>query len=294
MKDTNKESLNIFCSISQERLSEVNNLLIPSLEKQDSEIQVFLTFINYKADSTISLKDIKTNNLKFNILNPKKPLGFGESHNYAFSQMKPKDFFLIINPDIYMQENCLKELLRSYNARTGLVEARQLPFTHPKDAPHKKTFETNWASGCCLLINSNFFKKAGGFDPNYWMYLEDVDLSWKAWINNFQVIQNPKAVVYHFTGIYFKYSENTYEIEDFWSMRNFFYLSYVYFGKKGLKRARKIVNSISFYDKEIKEAAYKNFSNLNKTKQIEHIEIPNELTNKIKIYDYNKFSKHPI
>ena len=56
------------------------------------------------------------------------------------------------------------------------MEARQLPFTHPKDTPKEETFETNWASGCCLLINSLFFEKVNGFDPNYWMYLEDVDL----------------------------------------------------------------------------------------------------------------------
>jgi GT2 family glycosyltransferase len=89
------------------------------------------------------------------------------------------------------------------------------------------------------LINSEFFKKVSGFDPLYWMYLEDVDLSWKSWINGYKVIQNPRAIAYHFTGLYFSYLPNSYYLEDFWSLRNFFYISYVLLGKFRFKKSKK-------------------------------------------------------
>lgn len=287
-----EESINIFCSISKARLNEVNDLLIPSLEQQSTKKQLKLYFIDYTGKKTVSKRDIRHNKLDFNILYSDKPLGFGEAHNLAFSQTKPQAKFLIINPDICMDNKCLEELLIAYGPHIGLVEARQLPFTHPKDTPHKHTFQTNWASGCCLLIDSKFFKKVNGFDTNYWMYLEDVDLSWKAWINNYKVVQNPKAIVYHYTGLYFKYSQNSYALEDFWSMRNFLYISYVYFGKKGLAKAKKMVTETQ-YPKEFVDEAIHNFDQFMKNHTIERMVIPHSCKNNIKIYGYNKFSEHP-
>lgn len=292
MKMTDNGTINIFCSASKSRLDEVNNLLIPSLEKQTTKKKIRLSLIDYTGQKTFSKKDIKSSKLDLDVLFPKQPLGFGESHNFAFSKIKPQKYFLIINPDIYMDKNCLEELLSSFSKDVGLVEARQLPFTHPKDTPKNKTFETNWASGCCLLINSHFFEKVNGFDPNYWMYLEDVDLSWKAWINDYKVLQNPRAIVNHYTGLYFKYSQNSYEIEDFWSMRNFLYISYVYFGNKGVRQAKRWINKTS-YPQELISKAIESFEELMSKNKFERIKIPRHCQDKIKIYGYNKFSEYP-
>ncbi|MBP8708178.1 MAG: hypothetical protein KBH94_05620 [Caldisericia bacterium] len=290
----NLKKLNVFCSTSSTRLNEVNNLLIPSLEKQTYEGEIHLSLLNYEANEKIKEEDIiDSEKLHIRIINPPKPLGFGEAHNYSFNLVKPSKYFLIINSDIYLERDCIKEMIRTFDEDTGLIEVRQLPFQHPKDESHKETFETSWASGCCLLINVEFFKKVGGFDPLYWMYLEDVDLSWKSWINGYKVLQNPKAVAYHFTGLYFRYSPNRYYLEDFWSLRNFFYISYVYWGNKGLRRAKEIVEKIPYYDKEIKSEAYQNFLDLKENNRIKKIRIPTNLENKIHIHGYNKFSKNP-
>lgn len=292
MTKIDNNTIHIFCSASKSRLKEVNNLLIPSLEKQTIRNKILLTLVDYTGKKTFSKEDIKSNKLDINILYPNKALGFGESHNFAFYKTKPHKFFLIINPDIYMDKNCLKELVSSFKKDVALVEARQLPFTHPKDTPKEETFETNWASGCCLLINSLFFEKVKGFDPNYWMYLEDVDLSWKAWINEYKVVQNPRAVVYHYTGIYFRYNQNSYEIEDFWSMRNFLYISYIYFGAKGVKKAKEWISKTS-YPKEFRNKAIENFKELMSKNEPERIMVPTYCNERIKIYGYNKFSEHP-
>lgn len=289
---TNKNTINIFCSVSKTRLGEVNNLLIPSLEKQNIKKKIHLFLVDYTGTGDFSKTDIQHNSLDIDILIPNRSLGFGESHNFAFSKVRPKKFFLIINPDIYMEENCLEELMNPFKGNTALIEARQLPFTHPKDNSHTKTFETNWTSGCCLLINSSFFDSIGGFDPNYWMYLEDVDLSWKALINGYKVLQNPRAVVYHYTGLYFKYNQNTYQIEDFWSMRNFLYISYIFFGQKGVRVAKKMISKTQ-YPKEFIEEVKRNFEQLRKKNGIQRIPIPLDCKNKIKIYGYNKFSENP-
>lgn len=287
------KTINIFCSISKSRTEEINNLLIPSLEKQTTDYKIHLSLIDYTGKNTVLKKDIKSKTLKFNVLNSKNSFGFGETHNYAFNKIKPETFFIIINPDIYLDENCIKELISSFAKEVGIVEARQQPFAHPKDLPNEKTFETNWASGCCMLINTKFFKSIKGFDPNYWMYLEDVDLSWKSWINGYKVLQNPNAIVNHYTGAYFKYSENSYELEHFWSTRNYLYFSYVYFGQEGLDKAYKDIKEIPL-DENLKKEAIVNFEELRKSIEITRIEIPHNLKKKLRIYDFNKFSKYPI
>jgi GT2 family glycosyltransferase len=292
-KAIKSEKLNMFCSTSSSRVDEVNNLLIPSLEKQSYKGDIYLSLLNYEANNKIKRKDFpESNKINIRIINPDKPVGFGEAHNYSFNLIKPEKYFLIINSDIYLERNCIQEMITTFNENTGLIEARQLPFQHPKDKPHKDTFETNWASGCCLLINSEFFKKVNGFDPLYWMYLEDVDLSWKSWINGYSVLQNPKAVAYHFTGVYFKYHNNSYELEHFWSIRNFLYISYVYFGDDGLKKAKFLIDKEPLIQ-SIKDEAISNFEQLVIKNPVKHIKVPQKVQTKVMIDGFNKFSELP-
>lgn len=285
--------IDVFCSVSQSRLKELNTLLIPSLEEQNVSSAIMLHLINYRADRKVLIDDIlNTRKIAVDILNPSHQLGFGGAMNFGFNMINSHKFFLYINPDTYLDSSCIKQMIQSFDKKVGLIEARQLPFSHPKDLPLPHTFETPWASGSCLLINSKFFKNVQGFDENYWMYLEDVDLSWKAWINGYSVLQNPEAVVYHYTGVYFRYSQNSYEIEHFWSIRNFLYISLVFFGKKGLKKAFDLIDKQGF-DKDLKNEAIKNFQELAKHNKIPQINVPKNLLDKIKIYDFNKFSKYP-
>jgi GT2 family glycosyltransferase len=45
------------------------------------------------------------------------------------------------------------------------------------DQNYQEMFEAPYLSGCCMLIRSDAFRHAGGFDERYFLYLEDADLT---------------------------------------------------------------------------------------------------------------------
>lgn len=54
-----------------------------------------------------------------------------------------------------------------------------------------------FASGGAMLINRKTFFKLGGFDRDYFMYHEDVDLGWRLWIHGYKVLRSSGSIVYH-------------------------------------------------------------------------------------------------
>lgn len=74
---------------------------------------------------------------------------------------------------------------------------------------------TPFASGCAMLLRSDALEKIGLFDERYFAYVEDVDLTLRAWIAGYQALVVPQAVVYHRFGGSSDHGRNM-----FWGYRN--------------------------------------------------------------------------
>lgn len=57
-----------------------------------------------------------------------------------------------------------------------------------------------FASGGAMLVHRRTFLDAGGFDPEFFAYFEDVDLGWRLWALGYKVVYAPEAVVRHIGG----------------------------------------------------------------------------------------------
>ncbi len=57
--------------------------------------------------------------------------------------------------------------------------------------------ELPFACGGNMLVRRESFLAAGGFSPEYFAYLEDVDLGWRLWSGGERVLFAPAAVVHH-------------------------------------------------------------------------------------------------
>ena len=64
------------------------------------------------------------------------------------------------------------------------------------DQNYEEVFEAPYLSGCCMLMRSEAFCRAGGFDERYFLYLEDADLT-RSLARDGRCVHLPIAEVVH-------------------------------------------------------------------------------------------------
>lgn len=57
--------------------------------------------------------------------------------------------------------------------------------------------ETDFATGCCMLMTKKAIERVGLFDENYFLYYEDIDYSIRVRKNKMKVIYYPQAFLWH-------------------------------------------------------------------------------------------------
>lgn len=57
--------------------------------------------------------------------------------------------------------------------------------------------QTHFATGCCMLISTESYKKVGAWDEKYFLYFEDMDYSRRVLRKKGKVVYVPQAVVWH-------------------------------------------------------------------------------------------------
>ncbi len=166
-------------------------------------------------------------------LHTNKNMGFGSGHNLAFASFsKSSDLNLILNPDIYfnsieirqmlawMLQNkdialAVPEVLNTDGTKQHTIRNIPSPLTLLKrrlnikgifnkfvaeDSYTNHTFkeieEIPFAHGCFFLFQSEVYAQLKGFDENFFMYMEDVDIFLRAKQFGKTVI-NPHYKIYH-------------------------------------------------------------------------------------------------
>lgn len=156
----------------------------------------------------------------------KKNIGFGAAHNKIFEKEMGKYHF-VINPDIIVDSDVLSDMFDFMERNADVVMCMPKILNEngteqklPKQRPTFKTLffgrlskkirnEYIWAdreitevtdvdfcTGCFFCIRSEIFKKLGGFDERFFMYLEDADLTSRAKKYG-RVVMNPNILVTH-------------------------------------------------------------------------------------------------
>jgi hypothetical protein len=112
----------------------------------------------------------------------------------------------ILNPDGSLQVSCfhfpspLFAFLRSNTLGTLI---RYIPFLRDRYLPawsHNRPRRVPWVLGAALAIRRKAFEEVGGFDESFFMYSEEVDLSYRLNAAGWQVHFAPVADIVHVGG----------------------------------------------------------------------------------------------
>ena len=209
--------------------------LLESLRRISTPLRAY--FIdNASTDGTPEMLADAVGTLQFpvHVLRSLRNNGFARGMNLLASQSRG-EFMFLLNPDAQLEPGCLEALVARMRSdeRAGICDARQAPREHPK-AWDPSTGETTWCSGAAALIRRTAFEEAGGFDERlYFMYCEDVDLSWKLWLKGWKCLYEPAAVIQHFTQDVVPGKRRT--LENYFSFRNSLFLYYRFGSRKDRK-----------------------------------------------------------
>jgi GT2 family glycosyltransferase len=64
--------------------------------------------------------------------------------------------------------------------------------------------EVACATGAAMALRRDVWQELGGFEERFFMYHDDVDLSWRAWQRGYRIVYVPGAVAYH----HYEFSRN--------------------------------------------------------------------------------------
>jgi GT2 family glycosyltransferase len=76
-------------------------------------------------------------------------------------------------------------------------------------------------SGACMLVRKDVFDRVGGFDPDYFLFGDDIDLCWKIREASHEIWYVPSARTVHIKGASMRRAPGRAQREFYHSMRLF-------------------------------------------------------------------------
>ncbi|MBS9523449.1 glycosyltransferase family 2 protein [Litoribacter alkaliphilus] len=147
-------------------------------------------------------------------------LGFTGGNNVAMEYAKTQgyDYVLLLNNDTFLEPDFLEKLVLAMEADSRLGAVQPLIFNHPEREKVWKSggdfittiastissssigsgvFNTQWLTGCALMIRGEVLEKIGPLTPSYFAYFEDVDYSFRIRKAGYDLGVVTESKIYH-------------------------------------------------------------------------------------------------
>lgn len=242
---------------------------------------------NNSDDNSVSELSTSFPHVKFIQLN--ENLGFSKANNIGFKEAKG-EFLLILNPDTILNSDTIQKTYDFYKSKSniGAVGCKVLNEDLSFQLACRRSFPTPWNSFCKLFGLQNIFPKSklfskynltyldenqtyevdaligafiftkksildeiNGFDEEYFMYGEDLDLCFKIKEKNYNIYYFHETSIIHFKGESTKRS-NINEVKHFYDAMQIFvkkHYSHSFIFLLFLKYGIKIREIISYLNK---------------------------------------------
>lgn len=193
----------------------VNQLLSDLAQLRTAPLQVIVT------QNTADPDALDTRRAAEIVVNA-QPKGFGANHNAAFSRCSAP-YFCVVNPDIRLNMDPFPALAQALQSSSAGVagprvcdpegrtqdSARRFPTVlrllgklfagawGPDYSVERGLQEVDWVAGMFMLFRSDAYREVGGFDEQFFLYYEDVDICHRLGRSGRRCMFQPEASVIH-------------------------------------------------------------------------------------------------
>jgi GT2 family glycosyltransferase len=199
---------------------------LPSVLKFSAEAEIIIADNN---SSDHSMEFVRQNFPQIRTIQLDQNYGFCGGYNKALKQVVA-DYYVLLNSDIEVTPQWLAPMIQllddnlsvaavqpkvlSYHnknkfehagAAGGFIDSLGYPFCRGRvfdyveedHGQYNDQREIFWATGACLMIRSEVFRKFDGFDEDFFAHMEEIDLCWKVQRSKHKVFYCGSSTIYH-------------------------------------------------------------------------------------------------
>jgi hypothetical protein len=167
-----------------------------------------------------SLEEAKKYLSRAHFIKNEKNLGFATAVNIGirFSLEQMADYIFLLNNDAEIENDTLQKLVDEmekdkkrgvgspliFDKRNGKIwfaggkiNRWKMRTEHRFTALSQNSYETQYVTGCAMIIKKEVFKEVGLFDQNYFLYYEDADFCLRAKKASYKIMIFPSIKAYH-------------------------------------------------------------------------------------------------
>lgn len=203
---------------------------LPGVVEYSREDAVVYVADNASTDDSVSM--LREHFPEVRVIVLEKNFGFAEGYNRALNLIEA-EYYVLLNSDVevphqwltplteFMDNHpnvaaCQPKLLSEKNkdafeyagACGGFVDCCGYPFCRGRifdtveddNGQYDYAMEIFWATGACMMIRAEDFKRAGGFDGRFFAHNEEIDLCWRLRLAGRKIYCIPDSTVYHVGG----------------------------------------------------------------------------------------------
>lgn len=205
------------------------NKFLPSVIQYSSSAKIIVAD-NHSTDGSIEM--IFAEFPQVEVIRMSENFGFCGGYNHALHQIEAS-YYVLLNSDVEVTSGWLepmvallekdssiaavqpkilsyhnKESFEYAGAAGGFIDALGYPFCRgrifdsiEKDmGQYNDTIPVFWATGACVMVRSELYKKMNGLDEDFFAHMEEIDLCWKLNRAGYQIYYQGLSTIYHVGG----------------------------------------------------------------------------------------------
>lgn len=192
---------------------------IPSLECQTYQNYEIIVVDNASSDDTVNF--VRTKYPEIKLIETGANLGYPGGNNIGFEHAKG-EYIVVVNPDTVADPKWLEELIKPLEEDPTIsVTTSKILIYYQKERINTCGNSTHYTgldfckglnrlsdmyakkemvgaiSGCSFAIRREMLEYIDGFDSDFFLYLEDADLSWRVRFAGGNILYVPTSIIYH-------------------------------------------------------------------------------------------------